>query len=43
MSEEDLVAETGLARGQIDLAVLWNNLEAQRWHDWFGDPEEDGG
>lgn len=36
MSAEALAAETGLGPGQIERAVLWNNLEAAHWHEQFG-------
>lgn len=42
MSAEVIAAETGLGPGQIDLAVLWNNLEAARWHEKFGDGPDGG-
>ncbi|WTX01029.1 hypothetical protein OG216_47275 (plasmid) [Streptomycetaceae bacterium NBC_01309] len=42
MSAEALAAETGLGPGQIELAVLWNNLEAARWHEELGDSSNGG-
>lgn len=36
ISDADLVAETRLGPGQANLAVLRNDLEAQRWHEQFG-------
>jgi hypothetical protein len=42
ISEEELVRETGLTADQIQRAVMWQNAEAQRWIEQFGQNRGDG-
>ncbi|OLZ64584.1 hypothetical protein AV521_34770 [Streptomyces sp. IMTB 2501] len=36
ISPEKLAEETGLTQVQIELGELWQELDALRWHRWFG-------
>lgn len=40
IDEEDLARETGLSPEQIELAVLWQNLEFLRWREQFGQGDD---
>ncbi|GAA3784146.1 hypothetical protein GCM10022206_24350 [Streptomyces chiangmaiensis] len=42
ISEEELVGKTGLTADQIQRAVMWQNAEAQRWIEQFGQNRGDG-
>ena len=37
LGDDDLIAETGLDPGQIEVGVMWHNLEFIRWHRRFGE------
>ncbi|MFF2937827.1 hypothetical protein [Streptomyces mirabilis] len=36
VAEKELVTETGLSPEQIERALTWHNLEAERWRQRFG-------
>ncbi|MCX4404195.1 hypothetical protein OG840_21365 [Streptomyces sp. NBC_01764] len=36
ISPEELAEETRLTQAQIELGMLWQELDAQRWHQRFG-------
>ncbi|MBK6017593.1 hypothetical protein [Streptomyces sp. MBT53] len=41
LSREELEEETGLTPAQIELGVLWQNLGALRWHQQFGQGDDE--
>lgn len=42
ISSEALAEETGLDQAQIELGVLWQNMGALRWHQQYGQGQDEG-